>query len=133
MSPAYSDSFFQDCPDQDIDAMWAAYADSCRIEELESENAKLREDMEDLEGYDQMIRDRLRQVTELKVKSDSENSKLREFATDLWRFTKTACERYPRLFDPLAPGGQMVQLNAIESFEQRFHEVVGVGLDGDQV
>ena len=43
MSHAYADSFFQDCPDQNIDAMWAAYADSCRIEELESENIKLRE------------------------------------------------------------------------------------------
>lgn len=43
MRHAYADSFFQDCPDQNIDAMWAAYADSCRIEELESENAKLRE------------------------------------------------------------------------------------------
>ena len=62
-----------------------------------------------------------------------ENAKLREFAADLWRFTKTACGRYPRLFDPLAPGGQTVNLNPLESFEQRFHEVMGVRQDGDQV
>ena len=48
MRHAYANSFFQDCPDQNIDAMWAAYADSCRIEELESENAKLRELIKDL-------------------------------------------------------------------------------------
>ena len=48
MSHAYADSFFQDCPDQNIDAMWAAYADSCRIEELESENAKLRKENDTL-------------------------------------------------------------------------------------
>ena len=48
MSHAYADSFFQDCPDQNIDAMWAAYADSCRIEELEAENAKLRKENDTL-------------------------------------------------------------------------------------
>ena len=47
-------------------------------ERLCDENARLREDMKDLEGYDQMLRDRLNQVAELKVKADSENSKLRE-------------------------------------------------------
>lgn len=45
---------------------------------LEAENAKLREDLEDQEGYDQMLRDRLRQQTELRVKAEAENTKLRE-------------------------------------------------------
>lgn len=48
MRHAYADSLFQDCPDQNIDAMWDAYADSCRIEELESQNAKLRELVRDV-------------------------------------------------------------------------------------
>ena len=51
--------------------------------ELETENAKLREDMEDLEGYDQMLRDRLRQQTELCVKAESENAKLRALLQDV--------------------------------------------------
>ena len=63
---------------------------------------------------------------------ETENAKLREFAADLWSFTKAACKKYPRLFDPVA-GGITVQTNPIDSFEQRFHEVMGVGLDGDQV
>ena len=50
----------------------------CDASNLEAENAKLREDMEDLEGYDQMLRDRLRQETELRVKAEAENAKLRE-------------------------------------------------------
>lgn len=50
-----------------------------RLARAEAENAKLREDMDDQEGYDQMLRDRLRQQTELHVKSESENSKLRSW------------------------------------------------------
>ena len=60
--------------------------------DLLDENAKLREDMEDLEGYDQMLRDRLRQETELRVKVNAENAQLRDqleeqkcFAVDLER------------------------------------------------
>ena len=55
-------------------------------------------------------------------------TELRELLCDLWRFTKAACEKYPKLFDPAAQGGQMVQLNAIDAFEQRMREL-GVELD----
>lgn len=53
------------------------------VSKLQAENAKLREDMEDLEGYDQMLRDRLRQQTELCVKAESENAKLRALLQDV--------------------------------------------------
>lgn len=54
---------------------------------------------------------------------EAENAKLRELVRDMWRFTGTACKKYPRLFDPAAQGGQMVQLNMIDSFEQRMCEL----------
>ncbi len=57
-----------------------------------------------------------------------QNEKLRELVRDMWRFTGTACKKYPRLFDPVAPGGQMVQLNAIDDFEQRMREL-GIEVD----
>ena len=50
-------------------------------------------------------------------------TELCELVRDLWRFTKIACEKYPKLFDPAAQGGQMVQLNAIDAFEQRLSEL----------
>ena len=52
-----------------------------------------------------------------------ENEKLRELVADMWWFTGAACKKYPRLFDPVAQGGQMVQLNALDSFEQRMREL----------
>ena len=51
----------------------------------ERENAKLHEDMEDLEAYDQILRDNLRQDNELRVKAEAENDKLREIAVDMLR------------------------------------------------
>lgn len=60
-----------------------------------------------------------RRVTELERK----NAKLREKLCDLWRFTKSACKKYPRLFDQSAQGGQTVQLNAIDAFEQCLQEL----------
>jgi len=53
-------------------------------DQLKAENAKLREDLEDQEGYDQMLRDRLRQQTELRVKAEAENVKLRELVAEMW-------------------------------------------------
>lgn len=53
----------------------------------------------------------------------SENAKLRELLCDLWQFTGAACKKYPRLFDPPAQGGQMVQPNYIDAFEQRMREL----------
>lgn len=52
-------------------------------ERLVNENEKLRKDMEDLESYDQILRDRLRKETELQVKSNAENAKLRELVEDM--------------------------------------------------
>lgn len=54
---------------------------------------------------------------------ETENAQLRKLVADLWQFTGTACKKYPRLFDQSAQGGQMVQLNAIEAFEQRIREL----------
>ena len=59
----------------------------------------------------------------------AENAKLRELVRDMWRFTGAACKKYPRLFDPAAQGGQTVQLNAIDAFEQRMREL-GIEVDG---
>lgn len=58
----------------------------------------------------------------------AENAKLRELCADMWRFTGSACKKYPRLFDPPAQGPQMVQPNALESFEQRMREL-GIEVD----
>lgn len=66
-------------------------------------------------------------ITELQA----ENAKLRGLLRDLWQFTGAACKRYPRLFDPSAQGGQMVQLNAIEAFEQRMREL-GIEVEDDR-
>lgn len=82
------------------------------------ENAKLREERDmyrDLVGY--MVH------PDIPDQLAAENAKLRELCADMWRFTGTACKKYPRLFDPAAQGGQMVQLNAIDSFEQRMREL----------
>ena len=59
---------------------------------LVRENAKLREDLEDQEGYDQILRDRLRQQTELCVKAEAENAKLRELVADMWPFVEGAMD-----------------------------------------
>lgn len=52
-----------------------------------------------------------------------ENKKPRELVRDMWRFMGAACKKYPRLFDPVCAGGQMVQLNMIDAFEQRMSEL----------
>lgn len=59
----------------------------------------------------------------LRTQQEADNVALRELVRDMWRFTGTACKKYPRLFDPVAPGGQTVQLNAIDAFEQRMREL----------
>ena len=58
-----------------------------------------------------------------------EDAKLRELVRDMWRFTGAACKKYPRLFDPVEPGGQTVRLNPIDAFEQRMREL-GIEVDG---
>lgn len=78
-----------------VTELWEFYRENCagfkepmrkRLHELdayvaglESENSSLRKDLEDLEGYDQVLRDRLGQVTELRVKAEGENAELRDF------------------------------------------------------
>ena len=54
------------------------------VRRYKEENAKLRESLEDQEGYDQMLRDRLRQQTELCVKTETENAKLRALCRDMY-------------------------------------------------
>jgi hypothetical protein len=82
----------------------------------QTDNDKLREQLE----YDrQTSRSRLERIDQLK----DENDKLRELVQDMWQFTGTTCKKYPRLFDPIAQGGQMVQLNMINTFEQRMLEL----------
>lgn len=62
------------------------------LESLRAENDGLRrqnldlkcnlgDELEELEGYNQTLRDRLRQQTELRAKAESENAKLRRFVT----------------------------------------------------
>lgn len=56
-------------------------------------------------------------------KMASELAKLRELMRDIWQFTGMACKKYPKLFDQAAQGGQSVQPNAINAFEQRLREM----------
>lgn len=76
---------------------------------LGRENAELRDEIEHLLIKRQLIED--------------VNTELRELVLDMWRFTGTACKKYPRLFDPAAQGGQVVQLNMIDAFDQRMREL----------
>ena len=62
--------------------------------ELRAENAKLREDLEDQEGYDQMLRDRLRQQTELCVETEAKNEKLRELAAEMYPCAKAYIQEW---------------------------------------
>lgn len=50
----------------------------------ERETKRLREEMKDLEAYDQSLRDTLRQENELRIKTKDENKRLREFAQELY-------------------------------------------------
>ena len=72
-----------------------------------------------IRGYEESERD----YHERNIELENENAKLRKLVRDMWRFTGTACKKYPKLFNPSAHGGQMVQLNQIDSFEQRMREL----------
>lgn len=93
------------------------------LDDAKAENAKLRRE-----------RDTYRDLVDNMVHPDipdqlaAENAKLRELVRDMWRFTGAACKKYPRLFDPSAPGGQMVRLNPIDAFEQRMADL-GIEVD----
>lgn len=91
--------------------------------ELKAENGKLRDAMYTNAGkhaLQHMDEDELR----IWATQQSEYiEELKELARDMWRFTGTACKKYPRLFDPSAQGGQTVQLNQIDSFEQRMRKL----------
>lgn len=94
-----------------------------------AENEKLREEIEQWERLTKGVELPDYPITEFQPKDvERENAKLRELITDMWRFTGTACKKYPRLFDPAAQGGQMVQPNSIDLFEQRIREL-GIGTD----
>lgn len=105
---------------------------------LQAENAELRKHVRmpdeplEIDEKDFYVRAFIKWATEEQPevkRLEAENAKLRQLVADLWQFTGTACKKYPRLFDPSAQGGQMVQLNAIEAFEQRIREL-GVDSDG---
>lgn len=87
-----------------------------------AENAELQETL-------QRRTEQFEGMTNMWAKRGVENFKLRELVADMWRFTGTACKKYPKLFDPAAPGGQAVQLNMIDLFEQRMREL-GIEVDG---
>ena len=100
-----------------------------QVRGLQAENAKLREErnhwhVEQVHAYGNW-EDTYKRAVEL----EDENAKLRELVRDMWQFTGAACKKYPRLFDPSAQGGQMVNLNMIDAFEQRMCEL-GIEVDG---
>lgn len=100
---------------------------------LRMENKELWEQVERLRNQlhdqqDTAQHNFVRNAREYKRVCD-ENDRLRELVRDMWRFTGAACKKHPRLFDPSAQGGQMVQLNAIDAFEQRMREL-GAEVDG---
>lgn len=86
------------------------------INDLKDEVADLKGRLEDAEHEESVAWDRVRFA-------ERERDRLRELVADMWRFTGAACKKYPRLFDPAAQGGQMVQPNAIDAFEQRMSEL----------
>lgn len=51
------------------------------IKRLKDENTKFREELDDQAGYDQMLRDILCQQTELCIKAEADNAKLRELSS----------------------------------------------------
>ena len=69
---------------------------------LLTENARLKEDMRDLEAYDQILRDRLNQDHDLRRLAENENAELRKLARGLdyclSRRKFVSCERCP-LYD----------------------------------
>lgn len=102
----------------------AGVVDQCEeVERLKAENAKLRDAMYTNAGkhaLQHMDEDELR----IWATQQSEYiDQLEELVRDMWRFTGAACKKYPRLFDPAAAGGQMVQLNALDAIEQRMREL----------
>ena len=98
-----------------------------RAIELEAENDKLKHELElekfrgagEIEAYRRQTSVAVKKAAQVKA----ENDDLRELVRDMWRFTGAACKKYPRLFDPAAQGGQMVQLNMLDNFEQRMAEL----------
>ena len=69
---------------------------------LLTENARLKEDMRDLEAYDQILRDRLNQDHDLRRLAENENAELRKLVRGLdyclSRRKFVSCERCP-LYD----------------------------------
>lgn len=87
-----------------------------KLEDSERENARLREERE------RMFQANVEKNGEI-LHLLKRNTYLRELVKDMWQFTVAACKKYPRLFDPPAQGGQMVQPNMLDSFEQRMREL----------
>lgn len=91
---------------------------------LKSENAKLREDLEDQEGYDQMLRDRLRQQTELCVKAEAENAKLRKLLLDVWN----DAIQFDDFWDYVNDDGEIYSEDELPHYQDRMRDL-GVEVD----
>lgn len=70
------------------DAQFAYNEAERRVVELEDENAKLREDIRDLEVCYQLLSDRLGRDFSLAVQTDVANEKLQKLVQDMWPFAK---------------------------------------------
>jgi hypothetical protein len=77
------------CEDKQTCYYYDAGTNHCRcydneaLDKLLAENARLQEEMRDLEAYDQVLRDNLNQDHELRRIAESDNAKLRELAENL--------------------------------------------------
>lgn len=105
---------------------WAESAEKARCDAVNAWNNRSDDEIY-IEALDRVAGkwalDELNRTAGKLVQADAENAELRELVRDMWRFTGTACKKYPKLFDPSAQGGQMVYLNQIDSFEQRMREL----------
>lgn len=88
-------------------------------EKMVAENAELRAERDEWHRVAVSKQDIIDHMRDARA----ENAKLRKLVRDMWRFTGAACKKYPRLFDPAAAGGQTVQLNALDTIEQRMREL----------
>lgn len=96
-----------------------------RITELEGLYAKAKAENEQLKADNAMYRTRF---ADSFIRLLNKRDELRELVRDIWQFTGAACKKYPKLFDQPAQGGQSLQPNAIDFFEQRMREL-GVEVD----
>lgn len=94
-------SFAGNCDryDRSLASIEQPACDAYEIHPLLAENAKLREDMKDLEAHDQILRDRLNQDHDLRRLAENENAKLRKLVRGLDycsdELNSAECDRCP--------------------------------------